>query len=233
MGGLGYKEVLPVYEYVKNTESSIYRSACARILALTSHKLKVDHNISSRSRIVGSGARNMITRDGNGPYDLDYNLEILKAPEDIMHNPKKLKEVVRKCLNDAVHGTWFSDSKDSTSVLTCILHFEDRSKVKFSFDVAIVKRNDDGTLMRMIHNKTLYNIDSSGQYKWDAIQDSDDLYKKTNCIKAKGKWQLVRDKYLYLKNLYLERQDNSHPSFIVYVEAVNEIYYKITGGEQK
>ena len=31
-------------------------------------------------------------------------------------------------------------------------------------------------------------------------------------------------KYLEKKNMYLSWQDHNHPSFVVYVEAVNEVY---------
>lgn len=37
-------------------------------------------------------------------------------------------------------------------------------------------------------------------------------------------WQEVRDRYLEMKNMYLSWQDRNHPSFVVYVEAVNEVY---------
>ena len=48
--------------------------------------------------------------------------------------------------------------------------------------------------------------------------------KKADKLKKKGVWQEVRGKYLEKKNMYLSWQDHNHPSFVVYVEAVNEIY---------
>ena len=43
-------------------------------------------------------------------------------------------------------------------------------------------------------------------------------------IKEKGKWQLVRSQYLDIKNRYLRQNDHDHPSFICYIEAVNNVY---------
>ena len=43
-------------------------------------------------------------------------------------------------------------------------------------------------------------------------------------LKAKNLWEEVRQCYLDKKNLYLKRNDNNHPSFICYIEAVNEVY---------
>ena len=40
-------------------------------------------------------------------------------------------------------------------------------------------------------------------------------------------WEEVREKYLDKKNMYLKRNDHYHPSFVCYIEAVNEIYSKL------
>ena len=222
-----------MYEYVANSESRKFRQVCSDILTKTRDNLRNNYDIISQFTLVGSGARNLITRDGNGRFDLDYNLEIIKAPAAVLKDPKKLKETVRKCLNSVVRTTNFSDSKDSTSVLTCIYHSGNNLAAMFKFDVAIVKKNDSGTLMKNVHNKTEYIFGSAGQYTWNEINDSHDVSEKVCFIKNKSQWNQVRERYLELKNMYLKNRDYNHPSFIVYVEAVNEIYYKIKGGTRK
>lgn len=79
--------------------------------------------------------------------------------------------------------------------------------------------------MRLIHNKNAFCF-GYDQYTWNEVPKSHDVKEKADAIKAEGLWQEVRDRYVGLKNMYFSRQDNTHPSFIVYVEAVNEIYYK-------
>ena len=81
--------------------------------------------ISAQFSLVGSGARNMITRNGDGPYDLDYNLLIMKAEERYWNDLRLLKETVRNALNRAERREFFSDAQDSTSCLTALLHFKD------------------------------------------------------------------------------------------------------------
>ena len=50
-----------------------------------------------------------------------------------------------------------------------------------------------------------------------------DLEKKVALIN-KNRWKpQLREVYLKKKNMYLDRNDSSHPSFVVYVEAVNEV----------
>lgn len=204
------------YEFVRESEAKQYRSDCSYVLKETCELLK-KKGISAQFSLVGSGARNMITRDGNGPYDLDYNLLVMKA-DDEYRDPRLLKDTIRNALNKAVGGKFFSDAQDSTSCLTALLHFKDTPNVEFSFDVAIIKKNPNGNYMRLVHNKPW------NQYTWNEVPRSHQVKDRADDIKEEGLWQEVRDKYLEKKNMYLSWQDHNHPSFVVYVEAVNEVY---------
>ena len=95
--------------------------------------------------------------------------------------------------------------------------------VEFSFDVAITTKNKNGNYMRLIHNKNVYAL-GSDQYTWNEVPNSHQVKDRADKLKRAGLWQKVRDRYLEKKNMYLFRQDHNHPSFVVYVEAVNEVY---------
>ena len=204
------------YEFVYESEAMRYRSDCSRTLKKTCELLRTK-GISAQFSLVGSGARNMITRNGDGPYDLDYNFLVMKA-DNKYRDPRLLKDTIRNALNKAVGGKFFSDAQDSTSCLTALLHFKDTPNVEFSFDVAIIKKNPNGNYMRLVHNK------SWNQYTWNEVPNSHQVKDRADKLKRAGLWQKVRDRYLEKKNMYLFRQDHNHPSFVVYVEAVNEVY---------
>ena len=212
------------YEFVYESEVKQYRSDCSKTLKKTCELLRAK-GISAQFSLVGSGARNMITRNGNGPYDLDYNLLVMKADNEY-RDPRLLKDTIRNALNKAVGGKFFSDAQDSTSCLTALLHFKDTPNVEFSFDVAITTKNKNGNYMRLIHNKNVYAL-GSDQYTWNEVPNSHQVKDRADKLKRAGLWQKVRDRYLEKKNMYLFRQDHNHPSFVVYVEAVNEVYSKI------
>ena len=212
------------YEFVYESEVKQYRSDCSKTLKKTCELLRAK-GISAQFSLVGSGARNMITRNGNGPYDLDYNLLVMKADNEY-RDPRLLKDTIRNVLNKAVGGKFFSDAQDSTSCLTALLHFKDTPNVEFSFDVAITTKNKNGNYMRLIHNKNVYAL-GSDQYTWNEVPNSHQVKDRADKLKRAGLWQKVRDRYLEKKNMYLFRQDHNHPSFVVYVEAVNEVYSKI------
>lgn len=210
------------YEFVYESEAKRYRSDCSRTLKKTCELLRAK-GISAQFTLVGSGARNMITRNGDGPYDLDYNLLIMKAEERYWNDLRLLKETVRNALNRAERREFFSNAQDSTSCLTALLHFKDTPNVEFSFDVAITTKNKNGNYMRLIHNKNVYAL-GLDQYTWNEVPNSHQVKDKADELKKAGLWQKVRDRYREKKNMYLSWQDRNHPSFVVYVEAVNEVY---------
>ena len=171
----------------------------------------------------------MITRNGAGPYDLDYNLLIMKAEERYWNDLRLLKETVRNALNRAERNELFSDAQDSTSCLTAILYFENSPDVEFKFDIAITTKNKNGNYMRLIHNKNVYAL-GRDQYTWNEVPHSHQVKDRADELKEAGLWQKVRERYLEKKNMYLSWQNHNHPSFVVYVEAVNEVYNKYFNG---
>lgn len=86
------------YEIVCESESKRYRSDCASVLTKTCEILK-SKNIIAQFSLVGSGAKNLITRNGNGPYDLDYNLVVIKADERYWKDLRLLKDTVPVALS--------------------------------------------------------------------------------------------------------------------------------------
>ena len=164
----------------------------------------------------------MVMRDGNGPFDLDYNLQIISMPNKYWDDLFELKNTVLTSLNKIVGKTLFSDGHDSTAVITSFLYLENTPNVKFKFDVAIIAKNEHGDYCRLIHDKRYFR-----RYVWCEVPSSKDVGKKADKLKKLGYWSDVREVYKKLKNHYLSIQDNNHPSFTVYVEAVNRVYDQI------
>ena len=215
------------------------RSCCGDMMQDLCHTLKEESNIGAEVTLVGSGARNLILQNANEPIDLDYNLKIVRSDN---WDCKYIKECVRKAFNIVLRKHGWRDCEDSKSSLTTKKHYFPRiSDTEFSMDVCIVCEDEDGNLYRLIHKKTgatylnsisyAANIYSGvvtrrpiNEYYWNKAPNSRDIKFKVDYIKHKGKWQLVRKQYKKIKNKYLTQNDHNHPSFICYIEAVNNVY---------
>ena len=228
-----------MYNYVTDKQLiSSMRSLCGNIMQDLCHTLKVDYDIGATFTLVGSGARNLILQNANEPIDLDYNLKIVRSDD---WDRKYIKECVRKAFNIVLRKHGWRDCEDSKSSLTTKKHYLPGSKTLFSIDVCIVREDEDGNLCRLIHKKTGYtNVNNiayaasiyaglvtrrlDNDYCWNEAPNSRDIKFKVDYIKSNGKWELVREQYKKIKNRYVTQNDYNHPSFICYIEAVNNVY---------
>ena len=219
------------YEYVSEKEVKPYCNECSRILTELRDYLNGEYGINTQFFLVGSGshARKLVMRNGNAPFDLDYNLMVIRMPEEYWDNSRCLKNRVRDSLNlilrrsgsRIIRGGQFSDGKDSTSVITALMYTPGiLSQVAFSFDLAILAKDEDGIYYRLLHDKGFNN------YHWGEAPSVHCVRQKADAIKSERLWGEVRKRYKDKKNMYLERQDKNHPSYVVYVETINEVYRK-------
>ena len=211
-----------MFDYVKDKEFlSRMRNLCGEIMQDFCHYLKEDYDIGAVFYLVGSGARNLIVQNASLPIDLDYNLEIVKCED--FEDCRTIKESARKSFNKVLQEYSLGDCEDSTSSLTTgKIHFVKGNPTEFSMDVCIVCRDTEEHFHRLMHQKTGFTY--WDRYYWNEAPHSAEVQEKAKYIKKKGKWELVRKQYLDIKNRYLWQNDHDHPSFICYIEAVNNVY---------
>jgi len=215
-----------MYHWIKDREFlGKMKRLCSDIVNQLVQEINKDDRMSVRAFLVGSGARNLFTQNGNQPIDLDYNLEIMDYDYYDFRNGREIKEYIRKKFNIVLEKNDFSDCQDSTSALTTgEIQFTQGSQTKFSIDICIVKQNSYGW-HRLIHNK--YGNIYTDPYRWEIVRDSKGLDDRVEWLKNNDLWEEVRETYLDKKKSYLCcPYDNNHPSFIVYIESVNEVYNK-------
>lgn len=215
-----------MYKYVTDKKYlSLVRQTCGKIMQELCHVLKEKYDISSVPILIGSGSRKLVTQNENGACDLDYNIEIINCND--FKDCRSIKEAVRKSFNIVLKNHNLNDCSDSKSSLESgnMVFTKYENKTEFSIDVGIVVTDNKGYYYRLIHEKTgRMRLDG---YYWNQAPNSHNVREKADYIKKTGNWDLLKDKYLELKNMYLRRNDYNHPSFICYIEAVNNIYDKI------
>ncbi len=211
-----------MFDYVKDKEFlSHMRNLCGKIMQDFCHCLKEDYDIGAAFCLVGSGARNLIVQNASLPIDLDYNLEIVRYKN--FEDCRTIKECAKKSFNKVLLEYGLEDCDDSTSSLTTgKIHFVKGNPTEFWMDVCIVYRDTEERLYRLKHQKTGFTY--LDRYYWNEAPNSAGIQKKAKYIKKRGKWELVRVQYLDIKNRYLRQNDHNHPSFICYIEAVNNVY---------
>ncbi len=211
-----------MYHYIDDKDFlSRLKRHCGKIMQCFCHILNEEFDIGANFYLVGSGAKNLIMQNELNPIDLDYNLEIVRCEdfEDCRH----LKECSQKAFNLALRQFGWGDCKDSTSSLTTEKrYFTEGNQTEFSIDVCIVTRDNKDNYYRLIHNKTGWV--AYDEYYWNIAKNSSKIKGKVDYIKSKGKWVLVREQYERIKNKYLIQNDHNHPSFVCYIEAVNNVY---------
>ena len=179
-----------------------------------------------RSELVGSGRKNLITQNASEPVDLDYNLiiEWLDQSEFGFYDGKRIKEYVKEDFDWVLRRKSEDPSDDSKSCLSTKKYFFKgcKNKTAFGIDLAILKKDSSGNLHRLIHYKT--GIVLLDQWYWNLVPDSRELSSRVGIIKQNGLWGEVEEVYLNKKNMYLTRNDYNHPSFICFIEAVNEVF---------
>ena len=211
-----------MYHYVEDKEFlKRAQKSCSSLMVELEEELR-EEGINSQFFLIGSGGRNMVTQNEEGPIDFDYNLNILSC--DDIDDCKAIKEMVRRTFNKVLRQNGLRDCEDSTSSLTTKKFWlKDDENIWISIDVGIVTKDDDGILYRLKHEKG--SISYQDRYYWNEGPNLNKCKEKAAAIKSvPGYWEKVRARYLDIKNKYLTNNDYNHPSFVCYVQAVNDVY---------
>lgn len=225
MDGMGKEGGAFMYHYIQDKNYlKRLKGTCSNIVNQLVQIINNNSIMTVKACLVGSGAKNLVTQNANNPIDLDYNIIILDMKSIRFNNGHEIKEYIRKQFNIILNKNGWGDCQDSTSALTTEQRiFNQGNKTAFSIDLAITRKYNN-CWHRLIHEKT--GLVNSDRYYWNEVPNSRRLEQKVYAIKSNDLWNEVRDTYLKKKNLYLRRNDYKHPSFIVYIETVNEIFYK-------
>lgn len=220
-----------MYKYITDKDFlKRMKSLCSDIINQLVQSINNDSLMEVEAHLVGSGAKNLITQNASEPIDLDYNLCILEVYGIKFNDGRTIKEYIRKHFNYVLNNNkWgeYCDCNDSKSVLSTKKKcFKKGNKTEFSIDLAIVRENNYGW-ERLIHDKT--GCVANDRWFWNQLPDTRGLTDKVYAIKNENLWLEVREVYLEKKNMYLSKGDRNHPSFNVYIETINEIYYKYFG----
>lgn len=216
-----------MYHWIEDKEFlRAMRSLCSGIINELVQSINNDGLLYVCAHIVGSGAKHLETQNGNGPIDLDYNMNILKCYDfDINRDAGDIKSYIQEMFDTVLARYNLQPCHDSTSALsTRLIYFTSGNQTEFKIDLAMIREARDGSWYRLIHDKT--GFVSLDRWHWDKAPEFKGLDWKVEWLKKNNYWPHVREAYLDKKNMYLRRGDRNHPSFKCYIEAVNEVFFQ-------
>ena len=168
-----------MYHYIKDKEflSKLY-STCADIVNQLVVEINKDSVIKVSAYLVGSGAKKLITQNGDQEVDLDYNLEIKRTT---LNNCRDIKNYIMDMFDVVLERNGWGNCQDSTSVIsTEYREFKQGNRTGFKVDIAIVKKDYTGW-QRLIHDKT--GFVAMDRYYWNQAPNSRDLEDRVKWIK--------------------------------------------------
>lgn len=209
---------MPCFEYVNKSEwKPLKAEANVVIMRVKAFIRKYYPDLDFTYGLVGSGKNNLITREvgGNRGFDFDYNFYI---PADHLWrvSARDVHYAFMNAIRYAVRGSLFDDPEESTSVFTIKYKDKKGKRIICSCDFAIVCHDGLGNFYY------LHDYKESGGFGMSVRSFRFDVEDRVSEIvrRCPGGWNRIRDEYLKLKNA--DRQNKR--SFVLYVEAVNNVY---------
>lgn len=207
-----------MYVFLNKNDYKDIKSYSSNVINELVQEINKEKKLFVSMELIGSGAKNLILQNGDNPIDFDYNIIIEEFIEYTVNKCAEIKNYIIEKFNIVLKRKKLSGYRDSKSVITT-KKISKYNKV-FSIDVAVVAKFE-GIYNKIIHQKT--GDTKKDEWYWNQIKDSNELEKKVEKIKSKN-WEKLRQTYKNRKNMYLERNDHDHSSFICYVEAINEVF---------
>ena len=178
------------YHYPPQKEVTELNKWCLSIIHSVQRLLK-DY-FTFDIRLIGSGEKRLVTQNEDECFDLDYNLIIQRDKQDLISNPKAIKDLFtdafNKVLDQNVKGR--HKVRNSTSVLKN--EIIEKDKLVFKFDVAILIKVDDDYYYKIIADKN-YN---PPRYLWNKVKNSKNYLERFSIIKQQIVFKDFKDRHI-------------------------------------
>lgn len=208
------------YEYVTRAEYSPVQKDVEAIIRKAQRIMKEKYDFHFSYELIGSSKNHLITRkkNSNTGYDFDYNLIIDTLENGYRYVAKNVNELFRLAFNEACKDSRFKCPEDSTSVLTLKCVDRKNKRIKYSFDIAIIYYASDDLDDGYYYLKNWKN----GGYSFVFRKLSKNVdWKLDEILNYDNGWNMIREEYLKLKNA---NNDNNKKSYVLYLEAINNVY---------
>lgn len=174
--------------------------------------------------MVGSAKWNIVLKDNDGFYDLDYQLLLTKNSKKIKNYDKKvekkteatmIKEDFFNYMNDKYSDREKYELQNSTTAITFI-----NKKAKFSIDFVLIKSLPDNN--QIIRRDNLKENPTINRYVWNELANNNKAYQKFKRLTPNQKEDVIENHILPRK---IQEKDKNDPTLIsssrIFKEEVN------------
>ena len=177
-------------------------------------------------RLVGSAKWNIVLKDNDGFYDLDYQLLLTKNSKKIKNYDKKvekkteasmIKDDFFNYMNDKYSDRVKYEVQNSTTAITFI-----NKKAKFSIDFVLIKSlPDNNQIIRRDNSKEDPTIN---RYVWNELANNNEAYQKFIRLTPKQKEDVIEN-HILPRKIKEKENDKNDPTLIsssrIFKEEVN------------
>lgn len=205
------------FVYADKEEVKEVRNILLEIIHRVQNELReCKDEITFQYRIVGSAKRNMITYDRKSNVGFDFDINLYVNDNGIFDNkPEVLRRLLRLTFDRVARYYGYRYCEDSTRVLTIKKINSYSSRVLHSFDFCIISNQEPEYF--------IFFDKKDNNYVWAKRKaDLKEVQVKEKWLKKNGKWQEVRNHYLYLKD---NNYNPNRKSISIYKETINNLYH--------
>ena len=204
-----------MFEYMKKNEYKESGIHCREIIRDVQEDLKDTFHFNIH--LIGSCKSRLMMRNGKGPYDFDYSLEIVKDKKELESDPKEIREIVFNSFQKFAEKHSFSKMENSTRVIKLKSHSNKiQNHIEYSMEVAIIKK-----LLKTNNMNTIIFDKENERYIWNEEEDISNLNPRFRELR-KTCWIEFKEKYKKKKNNNLDK-NSQMKSISLFKETINEL----------
>ena len=175
-------------ERITKNESSEAREFANEIIKYWHETLSNKYTFTQR--IVGSAVYNTIIKDGNGYWDVDYQILLTKNSKEYKNNGLKHATTIKNdffnCINEKYKRNKNYRVENSTTAITVI-----NLKEKYSIDFVIIRLYPENNEIIRRNNQKNSSIN---EYTWNQLRKYNSAYEKFNELSSDDKKYLIENK---------------------------------------
>ncbi|MBP5342603.1 hypothetical protein J6Y73_01605 [bacterium] len=218
-----------MYSYLENQKFVNKTLRWGQDLALSIEKKLEEKNIKAEVDVVDETI--ILMNESLNQSEFPYIIKVFTTDKFTEENLNQVKESINEAFNDLE----LKPIEDfALSFKTKRMHWLKEPSNSFTFEFFIITENNGNYSRVALKKNTLVELPmmkkedldkKEGKLKGTRMNE-EEKNKKDKDYQSNRMWEVVTTSYLNKLNMYEKRGDKNHPSFVCFIESINEVYYR-------